>query len=528
MQASGHSSPDSAPDQANEDHTPGAHTIGDRGTGDRAPRAHATGNRPTRAHGTGNCANQNQSYGERIKPVWVFPWGYRESFIIAAAILLVGFALEWVTPGEGLSAPSWPWNGVTGAILLIIPLMLHLSIPKNRIVMWLGRIPASLGAIAAVTFSVLLMGLFLQGSPSGIAWVDRLGLTRMTTSWPFLMSITWFLFVLGMTTVRRSIPLKGKNIGFLLNHLGLWIVIAGGILGSGDLQRVTMTLQEGQTVWYGTDRQGNTVELPLALELQRFHMEEYPPKMGILHHESESLIIRNERDLVEVEAGKRGEMSGWEFHIREFYRESGRIADRYEPVRDFGAAPAALVEAVHPVDGDTISGWISCGSFAMEHRFLRLDDEHSVAMTVPQSKRYMSIARLYTESGDNRVIDIEVNEPYKAEGWNLYQYSYDDRYGKWSPTSVIEAVRDPWLPLVYTGFVMLLLGAGYIFWVGKEKAEEMEIEEKQIEGMEIGGKQIEDKQHADRREPPAPDRTGEQPETSGPSTVRTEREVYEC
>ena len=97
-------------------------------------------------------------------------------------------------------------------------------------------------------------------------------------------------------------------------------------------------------------------------------------------------------------------------------------------------------------------------------------------MTVPQSKRYMSIARLYTENGESGIIDIEVNEPYRTEGWDLYQYSYDDRYGKWSPISVIEAVRDPWLPVVYTGFMMLLLGAGYIFWVGKEKADELEME----------------------------------------------------
>ncbi len=414
-------------------------------------------------------------YSENRKPVWVFPWGYRESFLIASSILLTGFALEWVTPGDGLSAPSWPWNGMLGLVLLLIPVALHLTAPKNPLVMWMGRIPASMGSIAAVIMTVLLMGLFLQGQPSGIGWVDRLGLTRLTTSWPFMLAITWFLFVLGMATVRRAIPLRRKNIGFLLNHLGLWIVIAGGILGSGDLQRVTMTLQAGHTVWYGNDREGNEVELPLALELQRFHMEEYPPKMGIVNLETERLIIENENDLVEVSAGKSGTMSGWDYHIKTFYTESARVEDRYEPIHDKGAAPAALVEAIHPATGDTISGWITCGSFNMKHRFLHLDDEYAVAMTVPQSKRYMSIARLYTESGESGIIDIEVNEPYRAEGWDLYQFSYDDRFGKWSPISIIEAVRDPWLPVVYTGFIMLLLGAVYIFWVGKQKADELEI-----------------------------------------------------
>ncbi len=407
------------------------------------------------------------------KPIWLFPWGYPEAFLVAAALLLVGFALEWVTPGDGLSAPSWPWNGVIGAVLLLIPLILQLALPKNPVVRWMSQVPASMGAIAAVTFSVLLMGLFLQGQPSGFSWIDRLGLTRMTTSWPFLMSISWFLFVLAMTAVRRSIPLRGRNIGFLLNHLGLWIVIAGGILGSGDLQRVTMTLSAGQTVWYGTDTGGRTVELPLALELQRFHMEEYPPKMGMLDQETGSLIIRGEQDLVEVERGRKGHMSGWDYEILQFYVESARISDRFEPVHDIGAAPAARVRAVHPVRGDTITGWITCGSFNMERQFLKLEEGRALAMTIPQSRRYMSLARLYTRSGDNRVIDIEVNHPYSAEGWKLYQFSYDDRFGKWSPISIIEAVRDPWLPVVYTGFIMLLLGAVYLFWLGKDIGTEL-------------------------------------------------------
>lgn len=411
-------------------------------------------------------------------PIWVFPWGYRESFLIAAAIILLGFALEWVSPGDGLSAPSWPFNAILGATLLIIPLILHLTLPKNPLILWLSRVPASIGAICAVTFSVLLMGLFVQGQSSGINWIDRLGLTQMTTSWTFMLSISWFLFVLGMTTVRRMIPFRKSNFGFILNHLGIWIVIAGGILGSGDLQRVTMTLQEDQVVWYGEDREGHTVELPVALELEQFVMEEYPPKMGIMKNASQSLIIDDTDDLVEIQSGKRGRLSaGWTYHIDEFYKESRRVGDRFEPLTDHGSPPSARVVAIHPERQDTVSGWITCGSFNTEHQFLELDEEHSLAMTVPQSRRYMSEANLYTKSGDNKSIEIEVNEPYTAEGWDLYQFSYDERFGKWSPISVIEAVKDPWLPFVYTGFIMLLFGAAYIFWLGKDIAENIESEE---------------------------------------------------
>ncbi|KPL25985.1 MAG: hypothetical protein AMS23_03830, partial [Bacteroides sp. SM1_62] len=62
----------------------------------------------------------------------------------------------------------------------------------------------------------------------------------------------------------------------------------------------------------------------------------------------------------------------------------------------------------------------------------------------------------------------EVNKPFKYRGWKLYQLSYDERMGKWSRVSVIEAVRDPWLPVVYTGIFLLLAGALYLFWIGQD------------------------------------------------------------
>ena len=45
---------------------------------------------------------------------------------------------------------------------------------------------------------------------------------------------------------------------------------------------------------------------------------------------------------------------------------------------------------------------------------------------------------------------------------------YDTRMGQWSDLSVLEVVRDPWLPFVYTGFIMLIAGAMYLFWIGKD------------------------------------------------------------
>ena len=45
----------------------------------------------------------------------------------------------------------------------------------------------------------------------------------------------------------------------------------------------------------------------------------------------------------------------------------------------------------------------------------------------------------------------------------IYQLSYDETKGKWSRMSVFELVRDPWLPIVYTGILMMIAGAIGLF-----------------------------------------------------------------
>ena len=145
------------------------------------------------------------------------------------------------------------------------------------------------------------------------------------------------------------------------------------------------------------------------------------------------------------------------------------VERRYEPIFEMGAGPAARVRAEHTTTGEVREGWITCGSFAFPHELLALDDVYSLAMTVPRASAYRSQVTLYTPDEEARDIVIEVNSPYSVGGWKLYQYSYDDRFGRWSPTSIIECIRDPWLPVVYTGIFMLLGGAVYLILFGRTK-----------------------------------------------------------
>ena len=74
-------------------------------------------------------------------------------------------------------------------------------------------------------------------------------------------------------------------------------------------------------------------------------------------------------------------------------------------------------------------------------------------------KRYASEVQILTQSGKNIQTTIDVNKPVEVDGWKIYQYGYDTQMGPMSQTSILELIRDPWLPLVYTGIYMMLAGA---------------------------------------------------------------------
>ncbi len=407
---------------------------------------------------------------ENKKPVWTSPWGYAEGWLIVLGLLATGLALQITTGGLNRAALSWPVNlyiGSSFTAIIAAGWLITRNYRKSP-VQWLASIPAAITSIVMVTFLVLIMGFTLQDDAQNPVWVQTLGLSNMTASWPFLFGMTYFLIALGMATMKRLIPFKGRNIGFFLNHFGLYIIILGGMLGSADLQRYTMELYEGEIVWTATDHHGHGIEMPLALELVSFNMEEYNPKVVVIDPHTGRIIPESIPQMFEIEAGNRGTILGYDVEIEQFYMLSGKMEDRYEPVNHFGAAPAALVRAIAN-DGTEIEGWISTGSFMMPHSLLDLNHvyEYSLAMTIPQASHYSSDVILYTQAGVVKEVRIEVNHPVSAEGWKLYQYSYDDRFGRWSPTSVIEAIRDPWLPVVYTGIFMVLAGSVYLMTLGK-------------------------------------------------------------
>ena len=86
-----------------------------------------------------------------------------------------------------------------------------------------------------------------------------------------------------------------------------------------------------------------------------------------------------------------------------------------------------------------------------------------------EPKRFASTVTVFTEEGKSIPATIEVNKPLKVNGWKIYLLGYDESRGRWSKTCTFELVKDPWLPVVYTGIVLMLAGAFHLFLFTKTR-----------------------------------------------------------
>lgn len=206
----------------------------------------------------------------------------------------------------------------------------------------------------------------------------------------------------------------------------------------------------------------------MAIELKSFTIDEYPPKLLIIDNEDgKALPVKNpENILVETTPLSAG-LLDWEIEVTQLLPMAACIAGKdtvnFVAFHSEGATTALFVKARNKKDGTQKSGWVSCGSFMFPYVSLPLSKEVSLVMPEREPKRFASEVTVYTKEKERIEALIEVNKPLSMAGWKIYQLSYDEAKGKWSRLSIFELVRDPWLPVVYAGILMMLLGSVCLF-----------------------------------------------------------------
>ncbi len=370
---------------------------------------------------------------------------WRFALLAVGGITLAGFVVDLALGGAGFPAPSFPENALFLAAFVVFQLAVFYGLRGTSLMTGLGG-----GRLAVVTLAVIcLWSVFLGSLPQVVRGETAPVFQRVMQAPPFVFALFLLLANLGWGILRHlEGGLRGSSL-FLFNHTGVYIVGVAALFGSGDVVRVDIWVREGGMAWTGTDGKRH-FEMPFAIDLHAFRREFFPGQLTVIDAHSGEILLPPRTDLFDLRTGNEGMLLDYRLTVGEV-TDSAPWSVPGDPI------PAAWVHATAP-DGTSAEGWVSCGSHLMPPIFLGLDDV-SFAMPEPRVRLYESEMTVVLPEGPNLTTTLRVNEPVKVAGWWLYQKGYSMEGGPGARHSQIEAVRDPWLRVVYTGFALMTVGA---------------------------------------------------------------------
>lgn len=411
--------------------------------------------------------------------MWVADmWGRHQACVIVACLALVGVCLQFAVGHVPHAAFVFPQNVIWGGVFMLAIVLSYVILGKtNKPVQrfFSGKI-ATLTSIGGLLAVLLIMGFTKQipaAMGAGLAHpLHRIGFSHILSTWYFLLLYLYMLYVLSFVTIRRLRQFRFtlRDVAFTMNHLGLFITLFFGLISAADMGRYRMQAYTGSEYpeWRGTDEMtGKLTELPLAIELLEFEMQEYPPKLMIISNTSGRAIPEKRAESLQIDSVPiGGNIADWQIKVKEYLPYSAAIVSKdsilFREFRTRGAVHSAKV-SVSSKAGYRLEGWVSAGSHIFPYRSLKLTDSLSLVMADPDPKQYSSRVVLYAPDGYTDTATIKVNKPLRYKSWYIYQLNYNRNEGRWSTMSEFELVHDSWLWGVYLGIFMLFAGAAMLF-----------------------------------------------------------------
>ncbi len=390
-------------------------------------------------------------------------WIHKTNIIFCFGLLLISAILQFFLGAINWNILAWPVNiYATGAFLLSL-IAMHLLRKRIYLFSWLATPQAAVSALLMTLLMTVAMGLIRQ-TPANEPSSDSFGFSRMVQFWPFVLAYFWLTTSLGLTILKHGFPTNWRTLGFQLNHFGLFIALVSATAGNADIQRLKMVTSIGVQESQSVDNRQFIHELPFAVELLEFKIDEYPPKLMIVSNSPAKVLPEGNPQHLLLESNiHNGELLDWEIdivkNIPNAIPEINNDTVTFKENQTRGATFASYLKAKNHKTGAMREGWVSHGSFLYPPITLQLDQNHNIVMPPPESRHFLSRIKIYTEHGDTIEGNVEVNRPFEFKGWKIYQLSYDESKGRWSELSILELVRDPWLPVVYTGILMMIIGA---------------------------------------------------------------------
>ena len=364
----------------------------------------------------------------------------------------------------------------------------------NPVTRLLGSLVFALTVVLLLALACIAGTLIPQGSqvesylarPGGhpvLGLLSVLGLTRVFYSWWFVGLLFALAASLMVCTGRRYRAIKTATgakrlrvIGSFITHVSLLLVLAGGVMRVIWGQKGMIQFHEGQVVNSAENSDGS-MEFPFSIRLTKFELEFHKTPGAATDQLRVQWAGKNLEAQFPVELNVEHAVGTDPAFMVKVLRvvpdfivdgETGDVKSR----SDMPNNPALQVMVTG--GGATNTQWVFAhfpdfGSHGAGGKAMPLKFQYEV---VPSSgmgmqggaiKAFKSTIEVIENGVVVRTRTIAVNSPFSWGGFSFYQTSYNPDDLTWS---ALQVVRDPGIPVVYAGFILMMAGLTLVFCVG--------------------------------------------------------------
>ena len=327
-------------------------------------------------------------------------------------------------------------------------------------------------ALFLIIAAVSIIGTLIPQQASEQEYIHRYGMdiyrlfsflqfTCLYKSWWFLLLLSFLgLNILACTLARFS--LKINRLGSTLTHLSILAIYIGAMIGAIWGQRGYMQVFEGKgsDIFYSGEKER---KLDFQIYLEEFSVEYYPGDDCCPGEHITVLFKDKEISTLAVEIGREYKIEQTKDTIKVLrYVPDFVIDTNTKKVGTRSRRPnnPALQVEIREEGGKSSTKWI----------FAKYPDMHAAKSdlklvyhwTPRQVKQYKSKLKVIEGGEEKLAKEIMVNVPLRYKGWTFYQSSYDMEEHKWSG---LQVTKDPGVPVVYIGFLLLTIGLIMTFYL---------------------------------------------------------------
>jgi len=374
----------------------------------------------------------------------------------------------------------------------------------NPVTRLLGSLPFALTVVLLLALACVAGTVIPQGSqvepylarPGGhqvLGVLSSLGMTNVFHSWWFVGLLFALSASLMVCTGRRYRAIKRATgsarlrvIGSFITHISLLLVLAGGVVRVIWGQKGMIQFREGEVVNRAESGEGAML-LPFSIRLTKFELE---------FHKKPARTRETPADRLLVQWGEKNLVTHFPVELN--------VAHPVVPADAVvGAAPAFTITMLRYVpdfslDGSTgdvtsrsndpnnpavevrvLGGGVTNTQWVFA-RFPEFGGDSGPGGAMPLKFRFQAaLPEEVNEQGAIKAFKstievmehgvvactrtIAVNSPFSWGGFSFYQVSYNPDDLTWS---ALEVVRDPGVPIVYAGFILMMAGLTMVFCVG--------------------------------------------------------------